>query len=96
MTFRITAILMALCGLVLIGWDIWAAWNRERNDTITEITRHYGWRTPILMVACGVVIGHLFIPANRASKWIFETCYEKPWLAVSIGVIVSFLWQGKR
>jgi len=59
-TKKYTLGVMALSAAALIGWDIVAASNRERGDTISEILLHSARHVPIVAVAWGVLTGHLF------------------------------------
>lgn len=55
---RTTLILIGVTAL-MIGYDIWAALNKETGDTITEVVR-FGSQHPIIPFALGVLCGHLF------------------------------------
>jgi hypothetical protein len=55
-----TQIIMGVCGVALVGWDIFADTNKTTGDTISEIMFNLSRSAPILVVICGVVCGHLF------------------------------------
>lgn len=56
----VTQIVMLAGILLWIGWDIVVAANRVAGDTISEITLALARRHPIIPLAVGVVVGHLF------------------------------------
>jgi hypothetical protein len=68
----ITLIIMAVCFLALVGWDIYAALNSVKGDTISEITQgflldHVGVLIAVVW-AIGLLCGHLFWPQFRDKR----------------------------
>lgn len=59
---KITLLTMAAAAAGLIGWDIVAAANREKGDTISEILLKSARRVPIVSCVWGILTGHLFWP----------------------------------
>lgn len=49
----------------IAGWDIvCAAWGRP-TDTVSATLQDWGQQHPMLSVAIGTVIGHIFWPTGR-------------------------------
>lgn len=47
---------------VIVGgsiYDVWAALNKRKGDTFTEVARELVKR-PMISLSCGVVIGHIW------------------------------------
>jgi hypothetical protein len=65
----ITLIVMAVCFVALIGWDIYAAANSAEGDTISELTagfvQEYMGVGIAIVWAIGLLCGHLFWPQFR-------------------------------
>lgn len=57
----LAALFIAVC-LAVSVWDLVALANGRREDTVSEILAGWVREFPILAVAIGVVIGHLFWP----------------------------------
>ena len=62
---KITLGVMAISAIALIGWDIVAASNKQKGDTISEILLSAGKKVPMIAVAWGVLTGHLFWPQRK-------------------------------
>lgn len=62
----VTLIVMAVCAVTLIVWDILVASNRVSGDTISEVVLAFVRQYPIagfaLFFTLGVVVGHLLWP----------------------------------
>jgi hypothetical protein len=67
-----TLIIMAVCAVALIGWDIYAAVNSTDGDTISEITagfvQEYMGVGIAVVWAIGLLCGHLFWPQFRKKR----------------------------
>jgi len=48
--------------LLLIAWDIYAAMNKKRDDTISEVVLGFARRHPVIPFLLGVLAGHLLWP----------------------------------
>lgn len=48
--------------VLLIAWDIYAAANKERGDTISEVVLGFARRHPVIPFLLGVLAGHLLWP----------------------------------
>ena len=48
--------------LLLIVWDVYAATNKERGDTISEVVLGFARRHPVIPFLLGVLMGHLLWP----------------------------------
>jgi hypothetical protein len=48
--------------LAWIAWDIVAAMAGTTGDTISEVTLALARRRPVIPLAVGVLLGHLFVP----------------------------------
>lgn len=59
---KITLGVMGAAAAALIGWDIVAAANKQKGDTISEILLRSSKRVPIVAAAWGILTGHLFWP----------------------------------
>jgi hypothetical protein len=57
---QVTRVILLVVVAVLIVWDAWAIGNKTPDDTVTHIVRQAVRDHPILGIALGVVIGHLF------------------------------------
>jgi hypothetical protein len=58
-----TAWVIGVIVLVLIGWDVYAAFFTKGNgDTISEVVLAAAQRRPVFSFLVGVVCGHLFWP----------------------------------
>jgi hypothetical protein len=56
----VTQVVMVLGIALWIGWDLVVATNREKGDTISEITLAISMMAPVLPFAVGFLAGHLF------------------------------------
>lgn len=56
-----TVWVIAVCAVVLIGWDIYAA-KSATEPTISALTLHFARRYIIIPYLAGVISGHLFWP----------------------------------
>jgi hypothetical protein len=58
-----TAWVIGIVVLVLIGWDVYAAFfTKGAGDTISEVLLAGAQRRPVVSFLIGVVCGHLFWP----------------------------------
>jgi hypothetical protein len=64
---KVTISILIAVALLLIGWDIYVAANKDSGDTISEILLWTSQR-PILPFTMGVLMGHLFWPQNRSKE----------------------------
>ena len=78
---RWTIAILAACGAVLAGWDVYVAVHPVAGDTISELTLAAAMRHPIIPFALGVVMGHLFWPQYR------EPDNLRGYLRVIVGVL---------
>lgn len=62
MTRPITIAILAAVTLLLIVWDIYAATNKDKRDTISVVLLDFARRRPVLPFALGVIMGHLLWP----------------------------------
>jgi len=73
MKYRIiTFIVLAFAGALVVGWDIvLAVKHRDGAETISTLTlnavRGQPWAMIILVIAIGVLLGHLLWPQLRSS-----------------------------
>jgi uncharacterized membrane protein len=58
---KVTISILIAVALLLIGWDIYVAVNKDEGDTISEILLWVS-KHPIMPFAFGVLMGHLFWP----------------------------------
>jgi predicted PurR-regulated permease PerM len=72
MTTRYVTISLLLLGILTwLGWDIYAASNVVKGDTISEIVLAFTFRHWFASLVLGVVCGHLFWPVEELrDKWI--------------------------
>ena len=70
---KVTLFVMSAAGIGLIAWDIVAASNKERGDTISEILLSASKKVPILAVAWGALTGHLFWPQDKGVGDVRDT-----------------------
>jgi hypothetical protein len=61
---KVTISILIIVALLLIGWDIYVAVNKDEGDTISEVLLWVGSH-PVLPFAMGVLMGHLFWPQYR-------------------------------
>lgn len=59
---ELTLIILASVIVILVGWDIYAAFSKEQGDTISSLVLAWSSRKPIIALAVGIIIGHLFWP----------------------------------
>lgn len=57
---QVTLGVIVATAATLIGYDIWVAWAWGNDATISVVTRRLGWGAPIVVIAWGVLSGHLF------------------------------------
>ena len=55
-----TTILLILCSLILLAWDVKVATNEVKDDTISELLRDVSWDVWLLPFMLMGVMGHLF------------------------------------
>lgn len=64
-----TVWVLAACGIVLVGWDVYAALS-PTQPTISALTLHYAHQYMIIPFSSGVLMGHLFWPQQvKAQDW---------------------------
>ena len=51
--------------VVAVAWDVYAWVNRSTLDTLSEVALAVSGQHPIVPLAVGVVLGHLFWPQPR-------------------------------
>lgn len=60
---------MAVCimgSLVVAGiWDVYCYYTDRSTDTVTSVLQEWVREMPILAVAVGILLGHLFFPSRR-------------------------------
>lgn len=54
--------ILAVVTILLIAWDVYAATNKERGDTISEVVLAFARRHPVIPFLMGVLMGHLLWP----------------------------------
>jgi hypothetical protein len=88
---------LILGGLAIyIVWELIVVWLGDRKALISPYVKQ-AWNYPMLMVACGVIVGHFFIPESRWSHWTYGLAFRQPWLPFLIGVAVAAsLWAMRR
>lgn len=59
---KITLGVMGAAAAGLIGWDIVAAANKQKGDTISEVLLRSSQRVPVIAAVWGILTGHLFWP----------------------------------
>lgn len=68
----VTLVVMFGSAAALIVWDVVVATNTEKGDTISELTLGFARRYPIalggVMLALGIILGHLLWPQYPARK----------------------------
>lgn len=64
---KVTISILIAAALLLIGWDVYVAANKDSGDTISEVLLWVS-KHPVLPFALGVVMGHLFWPQYREPK----------------------------
>lgn len=60
-----TKLVLAAVGAVLLGWDLFVYFSPEEGDTISAVTMDLSVRSKFLLVAIGVLLGHLLWPQRR-------------------------------
>lgn len=84
-TAKATVVLVVVAMAALIGWDIYVATNDVRGDTISEIFLFTASTHPSLVMAFGVLIGHLTWPREDPIFW------RKPHTAILLGSSICVL-----
>lgn len=64
-TRKVTIVVMLVCIVGLILWDMYAAAFGGTGATISEITLGTALRHPVIPFGVGVIIGHLFWPQKK-------------------------------
>jgi hypothetical protein len=64
-TKKVTVILIFAAIIVLVGWDIYAAANAHKGDTISEIVFAASLKRPMIPFTVGFICGHLFWPQSK-------------------------------
>jgi Na+-driven multidrug efflux pump len=59
-TRHIVLIVIAACVLFLVAVEIVALFSPEPHDTITDITREYSRKYPMIPLLWGILTAHLF------------------------------------
>lgn len=59
------AALLILCGVLASLWDLYCFVSPECHQTVSETINRWGSQWPPLLIALGVLIGHLFWPLRR-------------------------------
>jgi hypothetical protein len=62
---ELTLIILAAVVVILVGWDIYAAFSKEKGDTISSLLLEWSSRKPVIALAIGVILGHLFWPQSK-------------------------------
>lgn len=62
----ITSILILLCAVVIVGWDIYAFTHAD-NSTVSVVLTDWSRFHPTVALFFGILMGHWFIPARGSS-----------------------------
>jgi hypothetical protein len=49
-------------GIIAAAWEMWTIVNRENGDTFSATLRRLGQNQPFIVLATGLVVGHLYWP----------------------------------
>jgi len=85
----VTACLIILATIGLIGWDVYVAWNDLKGDTISEITMGWAMHKPFIPFITGIIIGHLLVPGTIKS-WKEKLIKQLIMWPIVVGV---FIWD---
>ena len=77
--------------VVALAWDVFAGYMGWQN-TESWILHTTGHRHPILVLAAGILIGHLFI-----GRWpaVFSFACQESWLPLIAGIVAGWLLWGQ-
>lgn len=64
----VTSLILALTAVVLLAiigaWDVWVAFGPSEGRTVSSIIYAWGQQFPPLVLAVGLLLGHLFWPVH--------------------------------
>jgi len=83
----VTACIIILATIGLIGWDVYVAWNDLKGDTISEITMGWAIHKPFIPFITGVIIGHLFVP-GKLKSWKEKLVKQLILWPIVIGILI--------
>lgn len=95
-TKMITGIIMIVSILIWIIWDFIVGFNGTKGDTISEIGLWVGRLAPVIAMAVGVIVAHIFV-APEALKPALVWIQGNLWLPLIYGLIGGALfWNQLR
>ncbi len=59
---HLLALLLHLCLVFVVAWDIWAWATGRRDQTVSFIVQAWSKNFPIMPLLAGIILGHLFWP----------------------------------
>ena len=77
---KITKILLVTVAVVLIVYDFFPFFAKERGDTISEVILYYAMRCFSIPYTFGLLCGHFFFPRDGV--------YPKPAVLLPLGALV--------
>jgi nitrogen fixation-related uncharacterized protein len=57
---QIILVVMAICAVALLVVEFYGLWSGQQDATITDLTREAIRKYPVIALAIGVLLGHLF------------------------------------
>lgn len=66
-THYMTIVIMVVCALGFIGWDVYVVNNEIKGDSISAILYEASLRISLIPYLVGILLGHLFWPKKELS-----------------------------
>lgn len=90
----ITVALLAVVALALAGYDVVAVWRGGNGSTISEVLLAAARAHPVIVLAFGVLLGHLFGQPWHVRDRLASLAAEHLFAVLAVGVVLgAVLWR---
>lgn len=91
-----TIAILAVLAFVLTAYDAFAVWRGGAGATISEVLLGAGRSSPLVVLAFGILMGHLFGQAWTGRDRVAQFASENLLLVLAAGVLLgAVLWRQK-
>jgi len=93
---HVTIAILAVVAGVLAVYDAIAVWRGGLGSTISEVLLVAGRVSPVVVLAFGVVLGHLFSQPWKPREYVAELASENLLLVLAVGVLLGAVCWRQR
>lgn len=92
----ITVAILAVVAIALVVYDVVAVWRGGSGATISEVLLGAARGTPVLVLAFGILVGHLFSQPWKPRDLVAEFASGNLLLVLALGAVLgAVLWRQK-